>query len=56
MNDKPLPVPEVQEIKLGINQWENELFASVSNPATFEKMWNQIPTVRQYEMPRKQQP
>jgi len=41
-----LPVPEVKELNLGIDQWENQLFAQVSNPATFEKMWNEVPTPR----------
>jgi hypothetical protein len=43
VKDKPLPLPEVTEIT-GINQWENKLFAAVSNPATFQKMWDSVPT------------
>lgn len=38
-----LPLPEVEEISLGINQWENQLYAQVINPATFEKLWNSVP-------------
>jgi len=34
-----LPLPEVKEI----NQWEKNLFDAISNPATFERMWNNVP-------------
>jgi len=58
MNEKPLPKPEVEEISLGINQWENRLFAQVSNPATFEKIWNNLPEPKfepvQYDWPENQ--
>jgi len=53
MNNKPLPVPEVTEIT-GINQWENQLFAQVSNPATFEKMWNSANELKPFEWPENQ--
>lgn len=38
-----LPLPEVEEIKLGVCQWTDKLYGEVNNPATFEKLWNSVP-------------
>lgn len=46
-----LPVPEVKELC----QWESMLQEQVSNPAVFERMWNEVPAPRSecvvYEWP-----
>jgi len=43
MQTESLPLPEVNEIT-GVDLWKSELFGAVNNPATFEQLWNSVPT------------
>ena len=49
-----------QEEQKGIDQWKNQLYAQVSNPATFEKLWNSVPEPKRdcvvYDWPENETP